>query len=99
MKRAAYYIVAADKTWKRGLRLPEIQKGYMSRGNVKTRHAVYQMILESCTDEEATNVMNCFFVTNWGDIVQCVDLSDEEKYMIDKLFVGWIVDVNEPKKS
>ena len=99
MKRAAYYLIAADRTWKRGLKLSEIQKGYMNRGSVKTKHVVYQMIMEDCTDTEATNVMNCFFVTNWGDIMQCDGLSDEDKSMLDRLFVGWMVDYHEPAKK
>lgn len=91
MKKSAYYIIAANHTWRRGLNLQEMQKEYMSRGLVRVEHNVYQMVLEDCTEEEAKNVMNCFYVSGMGDIFQCDGLSKEDLDMIDRLFIGWVL--------
>lgn len=97
MKRFGYYIVAANGTWRRGIDLQDVQSPYMQRGAVKVEHNLYYLIANNCCDEELSNLLNCFYVSDEGSIMRCDGLEADDKQSIKDLLVGWSVERRKPK--
>jgi hypothetical protein len=96
MKKSAYYVLAGDFTWRRSTDLFELINHYSKR---HYNYVIYQMVFDDCTDEEVTIMMNCFGVTGLGYIMQCTDIEQSEKDMIEKYFIGWVVTKVEVKEK
>lgn len=85
-----YYVLTEYGRWGRSIDLDEARKnaGITKLGH--TYHFIHTLIVKGdCTDDEVMKLGYCFGVNSWGQVVECKDLPDADKALLDAKFVGW----------
>lgn len=100
-----YFVVTSEQRWGRGIELKEALKnaGVKTLPSKNTQVALYiGIVREEATDAEVANLNACWVVNDMGGLSHYLNLTPEDSAMIDRLFLGWIVDnsfVEIPKTS
>lgn len=96
-----FFVITADRTWGRGLKLKEAMKNASVRPT--TNYAIYMGIVKpEATPEQLDNIMKCFVVTDFGGLELYRDnRTAEDEKMVTDFLAGWVTDDSfvEPKKN
>ena len=89
--KAIYFVINIHGFWGKALNLKEARKNAKARANTKLEICI-GVVRKHATDEQLANLLSCFNVNEFGGISLYYNPSEEDKKMVDELFVGWITD-------
>lgn len=88
----AFYIVTGQHTWGRHVVLSEAYKAARIKPGEKkvNYHITIFLFKEDTPAEIRTNILNCFFVDDFGGIQKCYEgITEEDQTMIKDYLIGY----------
>jgi hypothetical protein len=97
--KTIFYVITSHNRWGRGLTPKEAEKNASLTSASKIHYVLHIGIFkEETTGDELKSLQTFWGVNDYGELVRCSDLTNEDEKLISSKLVGWsVIEYNKPK--